>query len=492
MLIEGSLELHGSATRRASSPRRHLVHPRRRPPRGRAPAPRGGRWSRSSPRRATTGARSRRRSPAPAGGPSRASGAAARARQGAARPARALPAPGVGSSASASSSRRALFRLPWLRRFDGYAAWSTILLRERPRPADDDLVCHELCHVWQMQHRPLAMPLSYLRTRLRGEPATRPRRARRSRRPAVSGRRERLSTRRASSGVTNAAAQRDGRLRQRRPGREVAGHLERLARVARRTARAALPRARLRRGALPDQVVAALLELCVEDCARGDRGGRRRPDAPARLLDGRRGRDLGRRRAAASPACSASHPGSPTASTSRRSRGKRLDVLHGSLDRWLPGVPGVSAPLSRRGFERARALGVRGQLHAVRGGVHGLALRAPGGRSCRCRARRGLGAARRGSARDVRRLKPPAARAAASSGTWTFQTRPQPLERRGSPTRRGRPGSGAARGGPRPGRRGGCCASPRRRRAARRASCCATRRASGSRGGRTCGRSSSR
>jgi len=28
--------------------------------------------------------------------------------------------------------------------------------------ASDDLVTHELCHVWQMQHHPLAMPLSYL------------------------------------------------------------------------------------------------------------------------------------------------------------------------------------------------------------------------------------------------------------------------------------------------------------------------------------------
>ncbi len=55
-----------------------------------------------------------------------------------------------------------LFRLPWFRRFDGYAAWGTILLREAP--GDEDLLCHELCHVWQMQHRPLAMPLSYLRT----------------------------------------------------------------------------------------------------------------------------------------------------------------------------------------------------------------------------------------------------------------------------------------------------------------------------------------
>ena len=61
-------------------------------------------------------------------------------------------------------------------------------------------------------------------------------------------------------------------------------------------------------------------------------------------------------------------------------RGKRLDVLHGSLDRSLPGIPGVSASLSRRGFERARALGVPGSYTLIRGGVHGLALRFPGGR----------------------------------------------------------------------------------------------------------------
>ncbi len=53
-----------------------------------------------------------------------------------------------------------LFRLPWLRRFDGYALPGTILLRSGD--AGDDLVVHELCHVWQMQHRPLRMPLSYL------------------------------------------------------------------------------------------------------------------------------------------------------------------------------------------------------------------------------------------------------------------------------------------------------------------------------------------
>jgi hypothetical protein len=55
-----------------------------------------------------------------------------------------------------------LFRLPWFRRFDGYSAHWTILLRSRARLQDDCLVAHELCHVWQMQHHPLRMPLSYV------------------------------------------------------------------------------------------------------------------------------------------------------------------------------------------------------------------------------------------------------------------------------------------------------------------------------------------
>ena len=55
-----------------------------------------------------------------------------------------------------------LFRLPWFRRFHGYTMWPLILLREPLRAASDDLIVHELCHVWQMQHKPLRMPLSYL------------------------------------------------------------------------------------------------------------------------------------------------------------------------------------------------------------------------------------------------------------------------------------------------------------------------------------------
>ena len=53
-----------------------------------------------------------------------------------------------------------LFRLPWFRRFDGYSAHWTILLRSRALLADGDLVTHELCHVWELQHPPLRMPLS--------------------------------------------------------------------------------------------------------------------------------------------------------------------------------------------------------------------------------------------------------------------------------------------------------------------------------------------
>ncbi len=55
-----------------------------------------------------------------------------------------------------------LFRLPWFRRFDGYALHWTVLLRSRRHLGDDGLVTHELCHVWQMQRHPVRMPLSYL------------------------------------------------------------------------------------------------------------------------------------------------------------------------------------------------------------------------------------------------------------------------------------------------------------------------------------------
>jgi acetyl esterase/lipase len=61
-------------------------------------------------------------------------------------------------------------------------------------------------------------------------------------------------------------------------------------------------------------------------------------------------------------------------------RGKRLSVIHGSLDRWLPGIPGVSPAHSRKGFDRARERGAEGSYTLVPGAVHGIALRSPRGK----------------------------------------------------------------------------------------------------------------
>jgi dienelactone hydrolase len=60
-------------------------------------------------------------------------------------------------------------------------------------------------------------------------------------------------------------------------------------------------------------------------------------------------------------------------------RRKRLTVLHGALDRWLPGVPGVSTSHSRQGYERARERGAEGRYVVIPGALHGVALRAPWG-----------------------------------------------------------------------------------------------------------------
>jgi hypothetical protein len=54
-----------------------------------------------------------------------------------------------------------LFRVPGFRRFRGYSTRHLVILRQ-PQ-LDADLIVHELCHVWQMQHRPLRMWLSYAR-----------------------------------------------------------------------------------------------------------------------------------------------------------------------------------------------------------------------------------------------------------------------------------------------------------------------------------------
>jgi pimeloyl-ACP methyl ester carboxylesterase len=61
--------------------------------------------------------------------------------------------------------------------------------------------------------------------------------------------------------------------------------------------------------------------------------------------------------------------------------GKRLAIIHGSLDSPLPGIPGVTAKSSRHAYERAVARGIDASYTTIRGGLHGAALRAPGGRT---------------------------------------------------------------------------------------------------------------
>jgi dienelactone hydrolase len=61
--------------------------------------------------------------------------------------------------------------------------------------------------------------------------------------------------------------------------------------------------------------------------------------------------------------------------------GRRLAISHGSLDRWLPGIPGVSPKSSIRGFERIRERGVEATYTVVGGALHGLAVRSRGGRT---------------------------------------------------------------------------------------------------------------
>ena len=69
--------------------------------------------------------------------------------------------------------------------------------------------------------------------------------------------------------------------------------------------------------------------------------------------------------------------------------GRRFAVVHGALDRYLPGIPGVDPGSSRRGYDRARELGVLdAEYTLIPGGLHGVAVRSPVGLLQLPRARR--------------------------------------------------------------------------------------------------------
>ena len=122
--------------------------------------------------------------------------------------------------------------------------------------------------------------------------------------------------------------------------------MERLARMARAEVGAAVSPPRVRRSPVPGEVVAAS-RRCVEDA----RAAIHAVAAERTVL---LGFSMGGA-VAISAAGEASvegvlglAPWIPDRLSLEPLRGKRLDVLHGSLDRWLPGVPGVSPASSRR------------------------------------------------------------------------------------------------------------------------------------------------
>ena len=122
------------------------------------------------------------------------------------------------------------------------------------------------------------------------------------------------------------------------------------------------------------------LDLCVDDA----RAAVEMLDAPRTLLLGFSMGGAVAIRAAAEPSVETVlgiAPWIPDRLELDALHGRRFRVLHGTLDQSLPGIPGVSAAGSRRGFERARALGVDGEYTLVRGGLHGVALRAHWGRA---------------------------------------------------------------------------------------------------------------
>ena len=60
------------------------------------------------------------------------------------------------------------FRLPGYTRFHGFTLSRTILVR-RP-DVSDELITHELCHVWQMQHQPVRATVAWFRFPYRENP----------------------------------------------------------------------------------------------------------------------------------------------------------------------------------------------------------------------------------------------------------------------------------------------------------------------------------
>ena len=282
-------------------------------------------------------------------------------------------------------------------------------------------------------------------------------------------------------------AGRGRRLRERRPGPRGGADVERDARVARAAARAAASPAS-RFGEVRYRIKSwKRLDMCIEDAR-----------AAIEQLGGERTLLLGFSMGGAVAIAAADEPRVegvlglapwiPDRLDVSTLRGKRLDVLHGALDRWLPGIPGVSPRAHGAGSSVPSPPASRARTRRSRAPCTGSRCARPGDRSLPLpRAGRwaelvGAGlerfeaGSRPGGTGCCSRRAPAHLR---DVGSFTSQTSPS-FSRPRITHHDTSTATGPGRAAPRPGTRGGCCASPRRRRAARRASCSATRRASGS------------
>lgn len=58
--------------------------------------------------------------------------------------------------------------------------------------------------------------------------------------------------------------------------------------------------------------------------------------------------------------------------------GDRVTILHGAIDGWIPGIPGVRPQHSLRGADRLRAAGADVTYRRIPGALHGVAVRRRG------------------------------------------------------------------------------------------------------------------
>ena len=119
-----------------------------------------------------------------------------------------------------------------------------------------------------------------------------------------------------------------------------------------------------------------VFESCVEDCASAITAAEETGAGELALLGFSMGGAVAVRNAAAAGVrlVVGVNPWLPTELELEPLRGRRMAIVHGSLDAPLPGIPGVKPSMSRDAAERARALSIDVERTVVPS-FHAVALR---------------------------------------------------------------------------------------------------------------------